>query len=165
MNGSAQGRAGATRDEIEAILFEEADLLDTGDLTAWLALFTDDATYRIPGDDGAAGPEPCVAILDDDRALLEDRVWRLQSGSAHAQIPPSRTCRFVSNIRVAPCEDDAIVVHSRLMIAEVRRSERRTLAGRVEHRLRRVGDTLKIARKTVFLLDAQVAQRNLTFVI
>ena len=33
---------------VEQFLFHEARLLDTGQLEAWLELFTDDATYWLP---------------------------------------------------------------------------------------------------------------------
>jgi benzoate/toluate 1,2-dioxygenase beta subunit len=151
-----------THEEAEALLLREADLLDDGDLHGWLALFTDDAVYRIPGS-GERG-EPATAIADDDRARLEDRVWRLTSGAAHAQIPPSKTCRFVSGVRLE--EDGAeALVRSRLLIVESRRGEQRTVAARVEHRLRRVGGALRIAAKTVRLVDAAAPQHNLTFVL
>jgi benzoate/toluate 1,2-dioxygenase beta subunit len=151
-----------TRDEVEALLLREADLLDDGDLNGWLALFTDDAAYRIPGSDERGAP--VTAIADDDRARLEDRVWRLTSGNAHAQIPPSRTCRFVTGVQLVDGEGD-LCVRSRLLIVEVRRAERRTLAARVEHRLRRVDGALRIAAKTVRLVDAAAPQHNLTFVL
>jgi benzoate/toluate 1,2-dioxygenase beta subunit len=150
------------RDEAETLLLREADLLDDGDLEGWLALFTGDAVYRIPGYDERG--EHVTAIADDDRARLEDRVWRLRSGNAHAQIPPSRTCRFVTGVRVEADGDEACV-HSRLLIVEARRGERRVVAARIEHRLRRVGDGLRIAAKTIRLVDAAFPQYNLTFVL
>ncbi len=151
------------RDRAEALLLHEADLLDEGDLQGWLALFTDDATYRIPGEDERGNP--ATALADDDRARLEDRVWRLGSGAAHAQIPPSRTCRFVSGVRIVDEDGSGATTSSRLLIVEVRRGEQRVLAARVVHRLRRVGDELRIAEKVVRLVDAALPQHNLTFVL
>jgi benzoate/toluate 1,2-dioxygenase beta subunit len=151
-----------TRYEVEELLLREADLLDDGDLHAWLALFTDDAVYQIPGSDERGAP--ATAIADDDRARLEDRVWRLTSGAAHAQIPRSRTCRFVAGVRLEDGEGD-VRVRSRLLVVEVRRGEQRTVAAHVEHRVRRVDGALRIAAKIVRLVDAAVPQHNLTFVL
>ena len=154
-----------TRYEVDDLLLREADLLDDGDLHGWLTLFTDDAVYQIPGSDERGAR--ATAIADDDRARLEDRVWRLTSGAAHAQIPPSRTCRFVTGVRLEDGEDgegDARV-RSRLLIVEVRRGERRGVAAHVEHRVRRVDGALRIAAKIVRLVDAAVPQHNLTFVL
>lgn len=151
-----------SREDAEALLLREADLLDDGDLNGWLALFTDDAVYRIPGEDERGAP--ATAIADDDRTRLEDRVWRLTSGNAHAQIPVSHTCRFVTGIHFEERNGEAHV-RSRLLVIEVRRGERRTVAARVEHRLRRVGGELRIAAKTVRLVDAASPQHNLTFVL
>jgi benzoate/toluate 1,2-dioxygenase beta subunit len=150
------------RDEAEELLLREADLLDDGDLEGWLGLYTYDARYRIPGYDERG--EPATAIADDDRARLEDRVWRLRSGNAHAQIPPSRTCRFVTGVRIEPDGEEARV-RSRLLIVEARRGERRAVAALVAHRLRRVGTQLRIVEKTIHLVDAAFPLYNLTFVL
>jgi 3-phenylpropionate/cinnamic acid dioxygenase small subunit len=158
--------ASPSLEEIEALLFLEADLLDEHKLEEWLALYTDDATYYIPGDDPEGDPRTHASILSDDRPLMEDRVWRLRSGAAHAQIPPSQTCRIVANVRLAEVDPRGeIVVHSRLLITEARRGERRTVAGRVEHRLRRVDGALRITHKSIRLVDANMPQYNLTFIL
>ena len=34
--------------EIESLLYREADCLDRADLTAWMALYTEDGTYWMP---------------------------------------------------------------------------------------------------------------------
>lgn len=152
-------------EEAEALLFLEADLLDEGRLQDWLGLYTEDATYWIPGEhDG--DPALRTSIAYDDRTLMEDRVWRLSSGSAQAQLPASKTVRVVANVRLAGAGDgDLTIVRSRLMLVEARLRERRTLAARVEHGVRRVDGALRIARKTVRLVDAAFPQRNLTFIL
>jgi 3-phenylpropionate/cinnamic acid dioxygenase small subunit len=40
-----------------------------------------------------------VSIIYDDRARLEDRIYRLMSSAAHSQRPRSRMRRVVGNIR------------------------------------------------------------------
>jgi benzoate/toluate 1,2-dioxygenase subunit beta len=80
----------ADRQEIEAFLYHEARLLDDGRLDDWLALFTPDAYYWIPCNADDVDPARHVSLVYDDRQHLADRIWRLQSGWAHAQDPPSR---------------------------------------------------------------------------
>ena len=127
------------RQEIEAFLYHEARLLDEGRLDEWLALFTPDACYWIPCNADDVDPTRHVSLVYDDRQHLADRVWRLQSGWAHAQDPPSRTCRLVGNVAVTPgqIEGEAQVV-STFILVELRRGAQTTFAGRYEHRLRRV---------------------------
>jgi 3-phenylpropionate/cinnamic acid dioxygenase small subunit len=153
--------------DAQAVLYRECDLLDADDFDAWLALYTDDAIYHIPGDDPAADPRAASSICYDDRARMGERVLRLKSGTAYAQVPPSRTVRFYANVQLAGTDPDTgeTIVRSRLIIEEARLSKRRTVAARCEHRLRTEGDALKIARKTLLLVDAPFPYNNLTFIL
>lgn len=153
--------------DAQALLYRECDLLDDGDLDGWLALYTDDAVYHIPGDDPLGDPRSASSICYDDRARMRDRVWRLKSGTAYAQVPPSRTVRYLANLQltgVDPATGET-VVRSRLIVEEARLNKRRTIAARCEHRLRSEGDALRIARKTLLLVDAPFAHSNLTFIL
>jgi p-cumate 2,3-dioxygenase beta subunit len=47
----APSAADLTRAEVEDFLYEEAALLDEWKLAEWHALFTEDATYRVPSTD------------------------------------------------------------------------------------------------------------------
>ncbi|MGH8519704.1 MAG: aromatic-ring-hydroxylating dioxygenase subunit beta, partial [Panacagrimonas sp.] len=59
---------------VEQFLYHEARLLDTGQLEAWLELFTDDATYWVPLEENQEDPHLTSSIIHDDRTLLELRV-------------------------------------------------------------------------------------------
>jgi p-cumate 2,3-dioxygenase beta subunit len=79
----------------------EARLLDDWRLEEWLALFTTEARYVVPGtDDPQADPRRSLVLIDDDRDRLGWRVKRLLSGHAHREFPWSRTRRLVSNVLV-----------------------------------------------------------------
>jgi 3-phenylpropionate/cinnamic acid dioxygenase small subunit len=145
------------------LLVREAELLDAADYEGWLELFTDDAIYWLPEREGT-DPRQTTSLLYDDRERLKDRVWRLRSGGAHAQIPPSRTVRLIGNERIVD-EGDEIVVTSVLHIVEARGEVERVLGGRCEHRMRYVGGALKIARKTVLLANRSHFQHNLTLIV
>ncbi len=100
--------------EICNFLFHEADLLDTGAFREWLSLMTDDLVYRIPlrvtKEVGQGfGFLDSMSHMDDTFYTLEKRVHRLESEYAWAEIPPSRTRHFVSNIRVRPGGNDSEV--------------------------------------------------------
>ncbi len=161
-----------TRDEALDLLYLEARLLDERRFTEWLDLFTDDCVYWVPtvGDDPSRDP----SIIYDTRARMEERVYRLTQTPAHAQSPPSRTQHTISNVEVAhaPAAGEANVL-CHLVVFEQRPGDTwqtglgapRWFAGRCEYRLRRHGDGWNIALKKVHLLDRELPQFNLTFVI
>jgi 3-phenylpropionate/cinnamic acid dioxygenase small subunit len=154
-----------SRQEAEDFLYREAALLDDMKLEEWLELFTEDATYWIPENKDDLDPARETSILYDDRFRMEDRVWRLMRGPAHAQIPPSKTRRMVSNVEVKEEADGGIVLYSNFAIFEVRRNEQRTFAGRYEHRLRLEDGNWRIAQKKVNLINNASPIYNLTFMV
>lgn len=156
-----------SRDDASDLLFEEASLLDAGRFDDWLALFTDDAVYWVPSDRSATDASSAVSLVYDDRSRLAERVWRLTSGYAHAQVPASLTTHLVTNVRVIdqPSADEA-GVESAFVVHELRRETRSAYAGRCRHTLRRAGDgELRIACKRVDLLEATVGLGNVSIIL
>src|SRR5205823_9383809 len=87
-----------TRAEVEDFLYHEAALLDAWKLDEWLALLTDDATYRVPSNDRPeSDPRSTLFTIADDIRRIRARVTRLQDPHAHAESPRSRTRRIISN--------------------------------------------------------------------
>lgn len=152
--------------EVEELLFREAALLDRREFSAWLALYSEDCLYWIPSVRDDADPAREVSIVYDDRRLLGERVWRLESGLAYAQEPASRTAHLVGNVTVsAPGDDGLVGVESVLVVTEFRRAAQRVYAGRCLHRLRREGDALAIAFKKVELIDNDGHIGNLSILL
>jgi 3-phenylpropionate/cinnamic acid dioxygenase small subunit len=152
------------REDVEALLYREARLLDENRLEEWLALFTDDAVYWVPAGGEAPDPVRHVSFVYDDRQRLGLRVERLQGSHAYAQDPPSRLCRMVTNVEVGGADHGEIEVHSVLTIVEVRAGRQRVYAARCRHRLRGA-DGLKIARKEVRLVNRDDVFDNLTLLL
>lgn len=150
--------------DVAAFVFREAQLLDERRFDDWLALFVDDCRYEIPYPDGPQ-QGPRVAIAQDDRERLTERIWRLQSGEAHAQNPPSETVRMVGNLMMDADGSADTTVTGTFVVAEVRRDVQRLYAGRYTFDLRHDGPALRIARKRVELVNAGVPLGNLTFVL
>jgi 3-phenylpropionate/cinnamic acid dioxygenase small subunit len=156
--------------DAEAFLFREARLLDDGQLKEWLALFTEDCLYWLPILDDAPELEP--SLIYDDRARLEERIFRLEETRAFAQEPPSRTQHNVSNVEVVEGDGRAARVLCNLTLFEVRIGDAsqpdlgqpQVLAGRCEYLLVGAPD-LRIARKKVMLLTRDLPLGNLSFII
>lgn len=159
-----------TRQEVEDFLYHEAALLDEGRLDDWLALFTDDGRYRLPiaADDDPLEP----SLVDDDRARLAERVFRLTSTRAHAQLPPSRTVHEVHNVQVEQRSGDEVLVRCTVTVHELRvggpeqvgLGRLRVLPGRAAYVLR-PGPPLRIRSKTVHLLERDLPLPNIAFIV
>jgi len=140
---------------IEQFLYHEARLLDTGQLEAWLELFTDDATYWVPLEQNQRDPHQTSSIIHDDRTLLELRVKQARHPRAHARQPLARTVHQVGNVTVVPGNGAEIRVHSTLQLVEFRNQKQRHYAALVEHRLRKVNGGFRIAHKRVDLVNSE----------
>ena len=134
----------------EEFLYHEARLLDEQRYEDWLALFTDDATYWVPLEQGQQDPRETSSLVYDDRTLLELRVKQMRHPRAHARAPLPRTVHQVGNIVVRD-----LVVTSTLTVVEFRNEKQRLWAGLVEHRLVRNGDSFRIARKRIDLVNSE----------
>jgi benzoate/toluate 1,2-dioxygenase subunit beta len=139
---------------VEQFLYHEARLLDTGQLEAWLELFTDDATYWVPLEKNQDNPLETSSLIHDDRTLLELRVKQARHPRAHARQPLARTVHQVSNILVEEGQDE-IKVHSTLQVIEFRNEKQRIHGALVEHRLRKVNGGYRIAHKRVELVNSE----------
>jgi len=150
-------------------LHREARLADEARYAEWLALWTDDAVYWVPATtDPGADPDKHLSHIYDNRGRLETRIKLLQTGFRYSQEPASPMRRLISNIEVAPAENGELVAESNFALAELAVQAKREMhwwVGRTTHRLRRVGDELRMCRKTVVLINATEPLPNLSFLI
>jgi 3-phenylpropionate/cinnamic acid dioxygenase small subunit len=170
--------------EVEQFLYREARLLDDRRFKEWLGLFTDDIHYWMVGrsnryprhskaisildptryvEDDIGGDDE-LAILDEDKATLEGRVARLDTGMAWAEDPPSRTRHMISNIEVeAGDKDDEIKVYSNFIVYRSRAErEEDFYVGARQDVLRRVGGAWKIARRRLVLDQNVLSAKNVS---
>lgn len=145
--------ADVTRGEVEDFLYEEAALLDAWKLDEWLALLTDDATYRVPSNDRPdSDPRGTLFTIADDIMRIRSRVTRLKDRNAHAEYPPSRTRRLISNVRIV--EKNPLRVEANFVVYRHRSNDDvRQYVGRYRYVLRKTDGKLKIAAREA-VLDA-----------
>ena len=143
--------------EIQRFLNLEAALLDRREFRPWLALFTEDLSYRVTAQitrDGAAGNIE-YAIIDEDAAGLRARVEQISNPRlTRAENPPSLTRRFVSNLRAAHGESpDEFLVEANLLVYRSKAAlpEGAFYVGERLDRLRQLGTELRLARRHVRL--------------
>jgi p-cumate 2,3-dioxygenase beta subunit len=145
-----------SRAEIEDLLYHEAELLDAWKLDDWLALMTDDATYFVPPNDKPdADHRFTLFTIADDIVRLRERIIRLKDPNCHAEYPPSRTRRLITNVRVTGVDGDTISAAANFAIHRYRRGgAHQEFVGRYRYKLRRVSGMLKIVERRA-ILDAE----------
>lgn len=141
------------RDEVEDLLYHEAELLDTWQLHEWLALFTEDGSYYVPSADlpRTASADDSLFYIADDPVRLHERVIRLMKKTAHSEYPRSRTRHLVSNVRILEANDGEIRIAAAFATWRIKFGSNDVYIGSSHYRLRRVDGQLRIAEKRVFL--------------
>jgi benzoate/toluate 1,2-dioxygenase beta subunit len=169
--GAADPRRLTSLRRIEQFIYAEARFADEHDYDSWEALWTDDALYWVPagGDlpDPDAGRDPGeqMSVIYDNRRRIATRLAQLRTGRRYAQTPPSGLRRVISNIEVLDRDQDEVVAAANFILAESRERGTEIWAGRVTYRLRLVDDQLRLAAKTVLLVNRDRPLPTLAFLI
>ena len=170
--------------DVEQFLYREARLLDERRFREWLALLTDDVRYWMAG---RSNPYPQVskalvvldpdryseadvtrddelAIFDETKETLGQRLARLETGMAWAEDPPSRTRHLLSNIEVEPGDTASEVkVFSNFLVYRNRSElEQDFYIGARQDVLRHVDGAWKIARRKVILDQNVLLAKNVS---
>jgi p-cumate 2,3-dioxygenase beta subunit len=153
-----QADVAVTREQVEDFLYEEAALLDAWKLDEWLALLTEDATYRVPSNDRPdSDPKSALFTIADDIRRIRARVVRLKDPNAHAEFPRSRTRRIVSNVRIVESSPAELRVEANFVVYRFRREEDvRQYVGRYRYVLRVHAGKLRIASREAALDAAEL---------
>ncbi len=153
--------------EIEQFLYREARLADEHAYAEWEGLWTDDAHYWVPA---AADRDPAstMSVINDNRRRIATRIQQLETGRRYAQSPPSRLARTISNVELIGVGDDPagdLLVGASFLLVEATERGRHVWAGRLRLQLRPTDDGLRLARKTVDLVDRPWHLPTLAFLI
>ena len=148
----------------ENVLFHEARLLDDGHFDEWLDRFTDDGIYWIPLEP-AADPRQSISYFLDDKRRVADRIGLIGTGWAHAQVPPSRTCRVVSNVEAWPLPGGDTLVRCSAVTWEYRRERLAPFVSRNDYVFTDLGDDWRLRIKIAALVDANGDVPRLSFIL
>jgi biphenyl 2,3-dioxygenase subunit beta len=155
--------------QVEQFYYAEARAIDERDFQGWLELFTDDTRYLLPihrnqvnaeySDElGDAG----LAHFDDDKVVLARRVMRMSSGLAWTEDPPSIQRHLVTNVQVREMDNGELDARSCFQAHRYRLDrEVEVFTGARTDTLRRVGESFRIAARTVYLDHTTVLANNL----
>lgn len=148
--------------------FHEAELLDTYRFAEWVALFTPDVSYRMPVrttkflTQGEGFEE--FEFFNETIGSLTTRVKRLETEFAWAEVPPSRTRHFVSNIIVEEPEDEeGLDVRSCFMVTRTRADlDYQTFTGARHDRILPAADGFAIQRRLILVDQTVITATNLS---
>ena len=168
------------KEEIQDLLYREAELLDERRFEEWLDLFTEDVHYWVPMRRNVASRDADLEFtragldvnwFDEGKDTLTRRVRQIRTGVHWAEEPPSRLCHMVSNVQIVGALREGpppseVAVKSRFLVYRNRvETETDLLVGKREDLLRRVDGRWRIARRKVILDQSVLLAKNLTFFI
>jgi 3-phenylpropionate/cinnamic acid dioxygenase small subunit len=117
--------ASETYAEVATWLIDEAELLDRRELRQWLARLAPGIRYLMPArstvyrSDGF-GISTTNHHFDENLGSITTRVRRILEATNYAEDPPTRTRRFVTNIRAYELADVNIAARSYLLVLRSR---------------------------------------------
>ncbi|WP_338691456.1 aromatic-ring-hydroxylating dioxygenase subunit beta [Bradyrhizobium sp. 26S5] len=146
-----------------ATIFREARLLDAGEWADWVAMYCEDAVYWVPAwlDEYSTTNDPNTQVsllYHHARRGLEERIGRIESRKSITALPLPRTVHQISNLEASEAGPEQIICHAvfSVHVYDPRVPKEHLRHGRYQHTLRREGETWKIARKIITLVNDRV---------
>jgi len=131
---------------------DELRLLNRNDFDAWIDLFTDDGVYCIPLDEAQTDVSTYDMAMYDNKPLMKIRKENFGHQASPSMKYPMRSMRMVSDCRIVESDEASCVTDTPFM-ASIFYQEMHWYAGTYSHQFVRVGNSIKIARKQVNLLN------------
>ncbi|MFC5696639.1 anthranilate 1,2-dioxygenase small subunit [Pseudomonas sp. GCM10022186] len=144
--------------QIEQFLYRKSELCDAQDWDAYLDLFDEQCEYHLPQWESeheyTTDPKRGMSLIYySNRSGLEDRVFRIRTGKAASTIPMPRTLHQISNVRIAERGDGQLEVKANWQTLYYRLGQSEQFFGHATYHLKPVGESWKITRKHMLLLN------------
>lgn len=150
-------------------LIEEAHCLDENLFRNWIDLLAEDVAYTVPvrqtmSRDEGRGFYPGMNWIYEDLATIKFKLKRnLESDSAFAEDPPTRTRRLVTNVRVFETENPGEYLAQSSVLLRRNRGDNAVsdeISGRRDDIIRSTGGELKLVKRTVWLDHTVLGMSN-----
>jgi 3-phenylpropionate/cinnamic acid dioxygenase small subunit len=153
---------------VTRFLYHEAELLDNYRFADWLALLTPEIEYRMPVrttqflTDGQGFQD--FEFFSDNIESLTTRVRRLETEFAWAEVPPSRSRHYITNVVVEePSDGSGLEVRSSFLVTRTRQDLGYQMFTGVRHDLLvPAGANFAIARRTILIDQTVLTATNLS---
>lgn len=147
--------------EASRLVAREGWLLDTQAWDEWLDLYLPDAEYWLPCylEDGSLTTDPhsqISLIYYENRAGLEDRIFRIRTDQSLASRPLPRTAHTVNIGNISQNDDRSVVVNSSWSSFSYRLDQAYNFFGTQEHILQPSDQGLKIARRRILVMNDNI---------
>ncbi len=157
------------RAEVEQLLFLEARLADESRYEEWLALMTEDVRYWVPSGRGRLRPRhPDLVRQRQPQPARDTRAPTPHRCALRADPAVTDAPRDLQHRDRVDRDDGTITAGSNFVLYELSAqatNELRIWAGRATHRIRRIDGGLRIAAKTVELVNASQPLPTLAFLL
>jgi 3-phenylpropionate/cinnamic acid dioxygenase small subunit len=153
--------ASSLRERVEDLYSEYADALDERRLVDWVALFTDDGTYRAVSAENAARGLPLATMFCAGRGMLLDRTTAIQETLTYA---PRLLRHMLSGIRVRRVEESVLFTEANFLVLETLDGEETRVfsSGRYRDEVVEQGDALRF-REKLAVYDSSLVPTSLIF--
>ncbi|MFT4581381.1 MAG: 3-phenylpropionate/cinnamic acid dioxygenase small subunit [Gammaproteobacteria bacterium] len=149
-------------EQIERLLYDEADCLDRADLDSWFELYSDDSDYWMPVDPDQTNPHNHISLFYDNRLMMEIRRRNFGHAFAASMEYTVRCSHIISNIRLVEHDDasgDCQVTSN--FQAVIYYKELHLYAGKYTHHLVLIEGQYRIQHKRVDLINCDAEHGNL----
>ena len=152
-----------TRDDVIDFVYAEARMLDEGRYDEWLSQWLENGIYWMPLDYKQTDPINATSLMYEDMFMLRLRVERLNGARTFSQKPKSRCHHVIQRpfVDVFEPETGTFQTNTSMHYVETRLDDQILLALTATHQLQAVEGKLRIARKTVELLNSDAAFGNI----
>lgn len=143
---------------VEQFLYRKAELCDQRAWDEYLELFDEHSEFHVPQwnseHEYTTDPKRGMSLIYyANRSGLEDRVYRIRTGKSAASTPMPRTQHQISNVRIAERGNGELEVKANWTTFHYRFGVSEHFYGYATYHLRPAGESWKITRKHVVLLN------------
>jgi len=149
---------GDVQKSVEQFLYRKAELCDRREWVDYLELFDEESEFHIPQWESehayTTDPKRGMSLMYyANRAGLEDRVFRINTGKSSASTPLPRTLHMVSNVTIQEVSDSQLEARCKWMTHFYRFGQTAYFYGDATYLLRPAGFSWSILKKHVVILN------------
>lgn len=148
---------------VEQFLFRKSDLCDRRQWVDYLELFDENSEFHIPQWDTehayTTDPKRGMSLMYyANRAGLEDRVFRINTGKSAASTPMPRTLHLINNVMIQQVSDSQLEAKAKWTTHVYRFGQTKYFFGEANYLLKPVGFSWLILKKHVLLLNDTIEE-------
>lgn len=165
--------------EVADFLYREAELLADRKYEAWLDVLAEDISYRMFVLRNLSGKEQPteyfdgpldISWFDEGKETLSKRVQQIRTHQHWAEEPPSRTTRYLTNVRILDSGSDGastqVRVRCNFMVNRNRNeSDDHVLCGHRIDLLARHQDSWQVKERKIYINQSTILMGSLSFIV